>query len=146
MTCGHSEAMRAAGCAGCEGELRDRLDASEAEVARLTSHIEEQAEALGIEEGGPPEGTTTGRCILAIRDMHIEISRLREALEDVARCPTLSMAPAWQEIAREALGVSPPHGRTVMVGGYAPGNETPNNRAVYITHDTPTPQDEGDEK
>ena len=64
---------------------RDKAKKAEVEVTRLSTHVEElQAEALDINDGGPPEGTTTGGAILAIRATYTraekaeaEVTRLR---------------------------------------------------------------------
>ncbi len=84
-----------------------RAERAEADVERLTSHVEEmQAEALGIEEGAPPEGTLTAHAILAIRALftraekaEAEVERLRVALERIANGTGLTES----QIARGAL-------------------------------------------
>ena len=58
---------------------RIEIDRLRAEVKRLASHVEElQAEALGITDGAPPEGTTTVQAILAIRETRARAGRVSE--------------------------------------------------------------------
>ena len=66
-------------CAGrTMRELRARAE-------RAESHVEElQAEALDIREGAPPEGTTTGQAIIAIRAAYTRAERA-EADRDEAQ-------------------------------------------------------------